>query len=499
MIGRKKATILTAVFTFFNSFSLIIFNIIYTRMLLKEYGSEINGLISTITQFVSFFSVIEGGFTTAAIVATYKPFAESNYNQLSHILYTIRIFLRRITVIIVFLVLTLGFLYIKVLKSPFDFFKTYGFLLISVSNVALNISVLSKRLIILQGSNREFIASIFAFVSKIISWALSIWLIIKGVDVFIVYSCTLLNVILNVVLIFLYEYKKYPNIVFKGCYDKTLIHGTKDVFIQKIANTIFNSTDLILVSGFIGLSASSVFYLYTMIFRSVSSLVESFVQAPFNSFGNLVAQDDKEKVKSFLSMYWSLTLLISNVLFTTTGITIIPFVKIYTNDINDYNYIYPLLVLLFYGQYICQIFNRPFGTILNVNKKFKEQNLQCGIGAILNIILSLSFIKVIGIYSIVFGSFSSVFVILIMNIYKAMSLYDTKSILVIIVSFLSNFFLSSVIIVRCINIYEVSNYFEWVAYALIVGIIVAIIMIFFNTLVNFKNMHKLFNVFIIKH
>lgn len=204
--------------------------------MLKEYGSEINGLISTITQFVSFFSVLEGGFTTAAIVATYKPFSENNYILLGNILYTVRVFLRRITCIIAILVLSLGILYIKLIKSPFSFFKTYIFLLCSVSTVALNISILSKRLIVLQGCNREYVISILAFVSKIITWGISIWLITKKTDALIVYMCTLLNVILNIFLIYIYEKKKYPDVHFNGKYDKTLINGTKDVFLQKVAN-----------------------------------------------------------------------------------------------------------------------------------------------------------------------------------------------------------------------------------------------------------------------
>ena len=45
------------------------------RFMLTAYGSEINGLISSILQFISYFNLVEAGLSSAAVlffVQTYR-------------------------------------------------------------------------------------------------------------------------------------------------------------------------------------------------------------------------------------------------------------------------------------------------------------------------------------------------------------------------------------------------------------------------------------------
>ena len=49
--------------------------LITPRIMLYYYGSEINGLISSLTQFFSYFMLVEAGLAGASIYALYKPLA----------------------------------------------------------------------------------------------------------------------------------------------------------------------------------------------------------------------------------------------------------------------------------------------------------------------------------------------------------------------------------------------------------------------------------------
>ena len=42
------------------------------RILLQYYGSEINGLVSSINQFITYFSLVEAGIAGAAVYSLYK-------------------------------------------------------------------------------------------------------------------------------------------------------------------------------------------------------------------------------------------------------------------------------------------------------------------------------------------------------------------------------------------------------------------------------------------
>ena len=59
--------------------------IIVPRLMLVYYGSEINGLVSSIVQFISYFNIVEAGLGGAVIFSLYKPLADRNTSAISNI------------------------------------------------------------------------------------------------------------------------------------------------------------------------------------------------------------------------------------------------------------------------------------------------------------------------------------------------------------------------------------------------------------------------------
>jgi hypothetical protein len=57
------------------------------RLMLVYFGSGVNGLVSSISQFLNFFSIVEGGVIGVILVALYGPVANrdeinvSNYSK----------------------------------------------------------------------------------------------------------------------------------------------------------------------------------------------------------------------------------------------------------------------------------------------------------------------------------------------------------------------------------------------------------------------------------
>ena len=54
--------------------------------------SDINGLISSINQFIVYFNLVEAGLSSAAVYSLYKPIAEHNYNQINRVVVAARNF-----------------------------------------------------------------------------------------------------------------------------------------------------------------------------------------------------------------------------------------------------------------------------------------------------------------------------------------------------------------------------------------------------------------------
>lgn len=457
MNKRFKAVVLTFLFAVLSSVVNIVLNLIYNKYIIQIYGSEVNGLIATLTQFISMFSVIEGGFTTAAIVAVYKPIMENENELLNNILYTAKQNFMKIGLIITTGSLCLGSIYIYFIDSPYSYGKTLVLMLICSVTTGLSLCYLSKYQILLYGNNKEYIYVFFALISKSLTWIISIILILNKVSVVSVYFINIIDILISGIMIKKYQAANYKHISFKGKYDRSLIKGTKDVFFQKIANTIFTSTDLILISVFIGLAASSIYNLYCQIFRAIFNLLASIVQAPFNSIGQIAHSEEKEaKLIPIFKIYQYTSMILSTILLTVTGVMILPFVYFYTKKFVDYNYIIPSLIILFFSQFFLQIINRPFGNLLNATGNFNRQNAQCAAAAVVNLVVSVAFIKVWELNSIIFGSCVGTLVILMTNIYIISKVFDDMSFFKIVKQIMLNYIVGIIAIYTSLKMYSLN-------------------------------------------
>lgn len=486
MGSKKKATIITMLFSVVNAAFVTIFNLIYNNYLIQVYGSQINGLVSTLTQFVSLFSIIEGGFTTAAIVAVYNPIVQKDYTRLNQVLYTTKKIFLRIGTLITLSVLIGGSIYIKFIDSPLTYSQTYMLLVVSVLTTSLSLCCLSKYTVLLQGDNKEYVLVRFSLLSKTITWVISMVLIIRNANVIVVYAINAVNIVINIILVRRYEKKFYPYADYKGTYDRELIDGTKDILLQKIANTVFTSTDLILISACISLASASAYNLYNQVFRAVFTLLTSVVQAPFNSFGQLVnSEEGRKKMPEYFNIYQHVVVMTATMLLSVAGELVIPFVRIYTQNIFDYNYIYPSLAILFFLQFFSQIINRPYGTILNVTGNFKMQNKQSVLAAIVNIIVSVLFIEYWGLNSIILGSFVGTLIILVMNIYQAYKNILNSSAVRTIFGIGVNYLVGVSCIVTSLKLdIRPGSYMEWCFYAIFFTLITGMLVFVANYITN---------------
>ena len=65
-----------------------IIGFIIPRLILSVYGSAINGMINSISQFLAYAGLVEMGIGNASIVALYKPLSDRNWTLVSNIVST---------------------------------------------------------------------------------------------------------------------------------------------------------------------------------------------------------------------------------------------------------------------------------------------------------------------------------------------------------------------------------------------------------------------------
>ena len=75
----------------------IVSGFIIQKLILDTFGSETNGLVSSISQFLNYVNLIEGGLNGVITASYYKPLADNNNSKISAIYITSRNFLRKIS------------------------------------------------------------------------------------------------------------------------------------------------------------------------------------------------------------------------------------------------------------------------------------------------------------------------------------------------------------------------------------------------------------------
>ncbi len=485
MQNRFKKTSLVAITAVLNNLLMTLYSLVYNKLVIIHYGSSATGLIATLSQFVSMFTVIEGGFSLAVVVAVYKPIIEEDYKELNSILYTAKCYYNKITAIYASIVMVCGVIYIYFLNSPLTFLHSIILLGLTASNTALSIGVTSRYSVVLSGNNRQYVISIIGAVIRTMTWILSLVMIVNNINIVLVYSINLLNTLLNIFALRKYEKKNYPYITYKGNYNLQKIKGVRDIMFQKVASTIFTSTDLVLVSLGLSLSKASVYYIYNQIFQGVYSYLYSLGNAPTDSFGHLINSGEDNNARELFLIYKKTMNMMSTVFFVVAAIMINPFLYIYTRNIKDENYIVPGLALTFFTYNYLKLNNLPYGMIINVSGEFKKQNIQTGFAAVSNIVLSLILMKIIGLNGIIMGSAIGTFIIIAINVFKAKEVlvFDVKKDIVIL-------FLNYLLAILLIYISNYSlcimadNYGFWILKSMGVLLIVVFTVGIFNIVID---------------
>ena len=116
---RSKKAILNIVSNLVLQIIIIIYGFIVPKVIITHFGSNVNGLISSITQFLAYISLLESGFGPVVKAVLYKPISEKDNKEIACILKTSEKFFRNISKVFVLYIIVLCFIYPLIINSNF--------------------------------------------------------------------------------------------------------------------------------------------------------------------------------------------------------------------------------------------------------------------------------------------------------------------------------------------------------------------------------------------
>ena len=169
-MSRTKKFMYNTVTTALYQIILMIVGFITPKVFLNAYGSEINGLVTSINQFITYFNLVEAGLAGAAVYALYKPLAEQNYPKINAIVSAAKKFYLKAGYIFLGLIFAMALIYpIFVKTGLLSSFEVGLLVLVLGANGVIEFFTLSKYRVLLTASQKTYIISLSSIIYVILN------------------------------------------------------------------------------------------------------------------------------------------------------------------------------------------------------------------------------------------------------------------------------------------------------------------------------------------
>lgn len=480
---------------FLTQFTILILGLTVPRIILTNYGSDTNGLLNTISQIFTYMALLEAGISQATTNALYKPLKDSNVNEINEIYFSSRNRFRKTSIIYASVVIVLSCTLPLFLKTNVSHITVALVVLFEGFTNVVSFYFINTWVCVLNSSGKNYIVSSFNLITRVMCYAIKIVLALVGVNIAIIQLGYFIVSLVKTLIFYLYFKKHYPYIHREANKEYTIVPETKHYFVTEVSSVIFSSTDMIVLSLCVSTAASSVYSVYNLVFVSLSTLLNSvFVSIVYVLNQTYITNIYKYKIihDAFNSFFVGC----ATIMMCVSYFLIIPFVRLYTKDIVDANYINQFYPVLFCLIQLLSWFRYVPNNLAGISGNAKKNAIYSVIEAVCNICLSFALVFSLDICGVLLATVISlpirVFLLNYLSEKRILNRSPLKTILILLTnllifgaSTLVSFFLGEII---------VENWGYFILFGLILISIYVPIVFFLNYLVNkdFLNVVKMF-------
>lgn len=406
-LTRTKKLALNTIVSLVNQLVTVICGFILPRMFLVHYGSAVNGLQASISQFFGVIMLCEMGIGAVAQSALYKPLAQKQQEKISEIFCSAKKFFHRVGYVLIVYTFLLMIFYPLLIKKEFGFLYTSSLILIlSISSFAHYFLGISYR-VLLNADQMGFISTGLRAICLLISTLVCIFLINMGAGIHIVKLLSALILLIQPILLSCYVHHRYTINHHLKLFTEPLKQKWNGVA-QHISAFILGGTDMVVLTIFSTLNNVSVYMVYYMVVYGIYQFIDALIAGTQSMMGNMLAKQETKKLTNFFSFFeWGIHT-ISVFLFGMTGLLILPFVKVYTAGVTDINYVFPAFAILLVLAQAIACIRIPYTCMFLAAGHFKQTQTSSFIEAGLNLGLSIVLVFNYGLIGVAIGTLVAV-------------------------------------------------------------------------------------------
>lgn len=401
-ISKKEAS-KNFFYSIFSQLLTLTMGIVIPRLVLVSYGSEINGLLNTISQIFVYIGLLEAGIGNASVNVLYKPIAEKNRSEISDIVSATQQYYWKISGVYVLAVIAFALLFPYIVVCELSNISIFWIVIFQGLSGVLTFCFIAsyKQLLIADGKN--YIIQNINLVINTMNYAAKIVLIAIGVDVVFIQFVFMLITCCQVFAYQWYIKKKYPWLCRITNPNMEHLSQRSAFLVHEISGAIFSSTDVFVLSTFCSLKVASVYSVYNLVFSAINALISAINNGLHYILGQTYMQD-KSKYIIVHDIYDSLYMALVFSLFTVAYVMIIPFVELYTKGVSDIVYVDKKLPILFAMIQFLSCSRGVATKLITVAGHARATQKRSIAETVINLSVSLLLVNVIGIYGVLLGT-----------------------------------------------------------------------------------------------
>lgn len=458
---------------------------IVPRVMLLFYGSDTNGLVTSVTQIITYINLVEAGLSNAATYALYKPLADRDHAAVSAVVSASRKFYLQTGYIFMALVGVLAVAYPLYIQSEVLSVAEVGLLVLFMGlNGALEFITLAKYRVLLTADQKTYVVSAATMIYTVLNTVIVVVMANFGAGIVAVKAVALTSMCVRSLILTIYCRKHYAYLDYHAKPNKKALNKRWDALLLQILGVVHRGAPALLITAILkDLKLVSVYTVFNMVIGGLNNVMSIFKTGVSASFGEVIAQGETKTLQKSYGEFEYIYYKLVSVIYATAFVMIMPFVRLYTAGVTDTNYDLPLVGFLFVLDGVLYNLKTPPGMLFMAAGMYKETRFQNFMEAAIMVVVGIVLAKPLGIVGILLASILS-------NLYRAIELmffvprritkmpvrYTFKRIALMLISIFA-----AVLPWAFIRI-EVSGYLMWVVFAVAVVAVAGVVSLLIGVL-----------------
>ncbi|WP_259704597.1 lipopolysaccharide biosynthesis protein [Weissella confusa] len=388
---------------------LLVSGFLVPKILLGAYGSEVNGLVSSLTQLIGYIAIVEAGLGGAAIYALYQPLSDSDYSLINRIVSTTKALYIQVGNIFSVLLLLLAIIYPLFINIHNISFWEMALLIVALGMRSIfDFYSLAKYRTLLTADNRLYIIQISLILYQILNTAIIVFLSLNNVSVLLVYWAALLPIFARTLFLNLYVKRRYTFLDTSLSSEPKLMSDRWNVLFLNLVQSAQGAGPTLIATAVLGLVSVSIYSVYNVVFSGIVMLLTMITNSLQATFGQKIVNNKRLANITFLKFDYFFGQAVAAIS-AISVVMIIPFIKLYIGTSHESGYYDTILGTLMGINLLFFAGKAPTGMLVMAAGHYKQTRIQSAIQATVLLIAGFLFSIQWGLYGLIIGMILSNF------------------------------------------------------------------------------------------